>query len=347
MMKPRRTRSFRILAGGLTLAVVAAACGSDDGASVRNLGGEGSVSAPASGSVSGSSSSPAASNPTGDGSSDGGYDYVSDVSAHRLVTDDVCEIAGLLGTDLNAAEAIYRNGENSVNTDGSVRTLASFAGADGRNHGLDTYYGTPTSLDDWVSEAFSGVGRFAAAGDGVRAQAIEKRIQNQVMVAWTIHELESALAKAADGNFDAADGAPHNWDEAWAFYHGASPACAPYTTADKRAGDFGTTGSGTTAAANEAILEAMNTGHDALVAGDADVARAAADEVVRNLVITYSQASIRYATLGHCCIKPSGGGLGVGRGTQHLVRHPICPAQVAVTCVTGRSDWPRGPYAIA
>jgi hypothetical protein len=141
------------------------------------------------------------------------------------------------------------------------------------------------------------VGRFAAAGDGVRAQSIEKGIQNQVMVAWTIHELESALAKAADGNFDTADGAPHNWDEAWAFYHGSSPACAPYTTADKRAGDFGTTGSGTTAAANEAILEAMNTGRDALVEGDADAARAAADEVVRNLVITYSQASIRYASL--------------------------------------------------
>jgi hypothetical protein len=41
----------------------------------------------------------------------------------------------------------------------------------------------------------------------------------------------------------------------------------------------------------------MNRGRDALIAGDTDAARDAADDVIRNLVITYSQATIRYATL--------------------------------------------------
>ena len=47
---------------------------------------------------------------------------------------------------------------------------------------------------------------------------------NQVMIAWVIHELNAAMDKAADGNFDVASGAVHNWDEAWAFYHGSAPA---------------------------------------------------------------------------------------------------------------------------
>jgi hypothetical protein len=39
----------------------------------------------------------------------------------------------------------------------------------------------------------------------------------------------------------------------------------------------------------------MIEGRDALLAEDADAARAAADEVLRNVVITYAQATIKYA----------------------------------------------------
>ncbi len=119
---------------------------------------------------------------------------------------------------------------------------------------------------------------------------------NQALVAWVVHELNTALAKAADGNVDAAKGAPHNWDEGWAFYAGAQPGCAAYVTADKRAKDFGTlSGDGETALANVNILAAFNDGRDALLAGDTSGAQAAADEIVRNLVVTYAQASIKYA----------------------------------------------------
>ncbi|MDH5521402.1 MAG: hypothetical protein OEZ14_12815, partial [Acidimicrobiia bacterium] len=90
------------------------------------------------------------------------------------MTRDVCEIKELLETptpDFEAASAIYSDGEYSNNSDGSVRTLAGFAGSEDELHGFDTYYGTATPLDDWVTEALSGTGRFAGTSDTVRAQA--------------------------------------------------------------------------------------------------------------------------------------------------------------------------------
>ena len=60
--------------------------------------------------------------------------------------------------------------------------------------------------------------------------------------------------------------------------------------------NFGTLGSdGETAEANEAILGAMIAGRDALLRGNAGGAEAAANLVKRGVVITYSQAVIRYA----------------------------------------------------
>lgn len=109
-------------------------------------------------------------------------------------------------------------------------------------------------------------------------------------IAWAIHELVAALNRAADGNFDIDSGAPHNWDEGWAFYHGDAPDCGPYATADKRGANFGT-GS----AVNEALAAAFTTGVEALAAGDEAAARTASEEIVRQITITYLQATIRYA----------------------------------------------------
>jgi len=289
------------VAVALTLAI--AACSSDDGAEVRNLNETEEAGADAA-SASGSASASAPSNAAIDGGSvdaEAGYSYASNVDAHRRVTLDVCEIKDLLDADPIDWDAVterYVDGGNSVNSDDSIRTIAGFATADDRLHGLDTYYDTPAPLDDWVRSGLDGGGSLSDVADGVRAQVVEKGIQNQVMVAWVVHELNSALAKAADGDIDPESGAPHNWDEAFAFYHGAAPGCAPWATADSRAGNFGTVGAdGTTALANEAIVEAMNAGRDALIDGDVDGATEAADEVVRSVVITYSQAAVRYATL--------------------------------------------------
>ena len=154
-----------------------------------------------------------------------------------------------------------------------------------------TYYNDPNWLDTFVSSAIDGTDSFTGESDGVRKQGIQKGIQNQVMIAWTIHELVAALAKADDGNFDADKGAPHNWDEAWAFYAGFEPGSGPFGTADKRGGNFGT-GS----AVNDSILAAMNTGRDALLSGDTATARTASSEIIKQIQITYVQATIRYAS---------------------------------------------------
>ncbi|MDH4280669.1 MAG: hypothetical protein OEW83_21600, partial [Acidimicrobiia bacterium] len=64
-----------------------------------------------------------------------------------------------------------------------------------------------------------------------------------------------------------------------------------------RAGDFATLSDDGIAEVNEAIVEAMNVGRDALITGDTQAASDAVDEIVRGVVITYSQATLRYATL--------------------------------------------------
>lgn len=293
------SKTVRLLAVAATLALGASACGTDDGASVTQLGvddtaGEASASA--------SASAPSDVSTTGPTSGDGGYDYASDVSGHRLVVLDVCAISELLPSDgpmdFDAAEVIYRDGVNSVNSDGTIRSIGGFATRDDRNPALQSYYGSDTPLDDFVTAALDGTGVFEGEPDAVRRQGAQKGIQNQVMVAWVIHELNSALDKAADGNFDVADGAPHNWDEGWAFYHGAASGCAPYGTGDSRAANFDTLASdGETALANERLLEAMVVGRDALVGEDLAGAEAATTEVIKNLAVIYSQATLRYATV--------------------------------------------------
>jgi hypothetical protein len=115
-------------------------------------------------------------------------------------------------------------------------------------------------------------------------------VRNQILVAWSFHELDAALEKARKGDFANDTGAPHNWDEARAYYHGERPECAPYGTAEERGQEFGT-GS----AVNQAILAAMNRGLAALMARDAAGAARARDEVVRQITITYLQSALKYA----------------------------------------------------
>lgn len=292
-MNRQVVRSIAVVAA---LSLGAAACGTDDGATVSEIPNE-SAEASASGSA---SSGVAADGDAESTDADGGYDYASDVSAHRLVVADICAISDALPTDaeidFEAIATIYSDGVNSVNSDGSIRSIGGFASRDDRNLDLQEFFGTTTPLDDFITAALEGTGMFEGESDLVRRQGVQKGIQNQAMVAWTIHELNTALTKAAEGDLEAASGAPHNWDEAWAFYHGSQPGCAPFATANSRAGNYGTVAEdGETAVANEIILQAMIDGRDALLAEDVERAEAAANEALRGLAITYSQATLRYA----------------------------------------------------
>ena len=191
---------------------------------------------------------------------------------------------------------IYENGKYAEKSDGSYRTLMDFADASGKNHAYDDYYGADGSWNDFVSAAIEGTGPFAGESDTVRDQATEKGIQNGVMTAYAIHELNAAIIKAEAGNWGP-DDAQHAWDEGWAFYHGPDDAdadydgCGPFATAAKRGGNFGTGD-----ATNIATLAAMNDGLTALKNEDMQGVIDARDEVLKNVVIVYSQASVRYAS---------------------------------------------------
>ena len=229
--------------------------------------------------------------------SDGGYDYASNVDNHRMLMGDVCDIKDLSGAyDWDGVMDIYENGEHAEKSDGSYRTLMGFADAAGKNHAYDDYYGADGSWNDFVSAAIEGTGPFAGESDTVRDQATEKGLQNGVMTAYAIHELNAAIIKAEAGNWGP-DDAQHAWDEGWAFYHGPDDSnhdydgCGPYATAAKRGGNFGTGD-----ATNIATLAAMNAGLTALQAEDMQGVVDARDEVLKNIVIVYSQASVRYAS---------------------------------------------------
>jgi len=232
---------------------------------------------------------------------DGGYTYASNVDNHRSLMKDLCDMKSAAssdgGYDFATAKDIYMNGKNAEKSDGSYRTLAGFASADGKNHGYDAYYNASGSVDAHIMAAMDGTGDFEGVSDTVRYQGIAKLTVNMGMVAYTIHELNSAIAKADAGNVDNDSGAPHNWDEGWAFFHGPDEdyGCSPAKVMEKRAADFGTQTDGVSNAFI-ASQTAMVNGLAALQAEDSAGYTAAADTVVKNLVITYSQAVLKYTS---------------------------------------------------
>lgn len=231
--------------------------------------------------------------------SDGGYTYASDVDNHRSLMKDLCDIKTAASAfDWTTAKDIYTNGKNAEKSDGSYRTLAGFAAADGKNHGYDAYYNQSGSVDAHIMAALDGTGDFAGTSDTVRYQGVAKLTVNMGMVAYTIHELNSAIAKADAGNVDDDTGAPHNWDEGWAFFHGPDEdyGCSPAKVMEKRAGDFGTTNDAGVANTFAATEAAMVDGLAALQASDSAGYTAAAETVVKNLIITYSQAVLKYTS---------------------------------------------------
>jgi hypothetical protein len=230
---------------------------------------------------------------------DAGYTYASDVDNHRSLMLDLCDIKTAASeSDWDTATQIYMNGKNAQKDDGSYRTLAGFAAASGKNHNYDAYYGNDGAIGGHIMMALNGDGDFAGTSDTVRYQGIAKLTVNMGMVGYTIHEINSAVAKADAGNIDDDTGAPHNWDEGWAFFHGPDEHydCSPAKVMEKRAGDFGTADADGVAATFAATEQAMVDGLAALQAGDEAGYDAAAETVMKNIIITYSQATLKYTS---------------------------------------------------
>jgi len=233
--------------------------------------------------------------------SDAGYTYASNVDNHRSLMNDLCEIKAAAssdgGYDFTGAKEIYMNGKNAEKSDGSFRTLAGFASATGKNHDYDSYYGMNGSVDAHIMAALDGTGDFEGTSDTVRYQGTAKLTVNLGMVAYTLHELNAAILKAEAGNWGT-DDAQHAWDEGWAFFHGPDEhyGCSPAKVMEKRAADFGTADANGVAATFAATEAAMNAGLTALQNEDMQGVVDARDEVLKNLVIVYSQAVLKYTS---------------------------------------------------
>jgi len=228
---------------------------------------------------------------------DGGYTYASNVDNHRSLMADMCDIkAHANAGEWTAAKGIYTNGKNAEKSDGSYRTLQAFAAASGKNHGYDAFYGADGSVDAMIMDALEGTGDFAGVSDTVRYQGIAKLTANLGMVAYTIHELNTAVAKADAGNVDNDTGAPHNWDEGWAFFHGPDEnvGCSPVATLNKRGADFGTEHADGMANTTYHIQQSMINGLAALQAEDQTGYTDATNDVVKQVIIAYSQAVLKY-----------------------------------------------------
>ena len=227
----------------------------------------------------------------------GAYQPVSDVAQHARMSLDVCEINRLLDVrpvDFVAVAAVYRQGKFSDESEGVKRTLGKFAGesraAEDTLGRYERYLGHGW-LNAFVGDAIDGVGAFAGASEAVRREAVRIGVKDQILVAWALHELDAAVDKAGKGSFTKKSGAPHNWDEVWAYYHGEKPECAPYATAQGRGEEFGV---GTLITRRLQLF--MNDGLKALVGKSASGARTAREQVVRDITISYAQSAIKAAS---------------------------------------------------
>ena len=228
---------------------------------------------------------------------DGGYTYASNVDNHRSLMADMCDIkAHANAGEWTAAKGIYMNGKNAEKSDGSFRTLYGFASAANKNHGYDAYYGVDGWINSIIMDALEGTGDFEGASDTVRYQGVAKLTANLGMIGYTIHELNAALIKANDGNFDDNSGAPHAWDEGWAFVHGPDEnvGCSPVATLNKRGADFGTEHTDGLANTTYNIQQAMISGLASLQAEDAAGATDQVNVIVKNVIVAYSQAVLKY-----------------------------------------------------
>ncbi|MGH2352223.1 MAG: hypothetical protein ACRDI2_05200 [Chloroflexota bacterium] len=267
--------------------------------SVRTIGGSsGSVSGSVSASV---SAPPAAGQAPGSLTGDGIYTPVSNVAPHAAISLDVAEIGRLTnavneGKPLPADEimAIYEQGKHSASGDG-FRTLAGFARSEERAKEFAAaarFYGSPTFLDAPVVEAIRGTASAAAYSPGQRRQATQKGLQ-RILTYWVLHELLAAEAKVKDGSKDPNSGAPHNVDEAWAFYMGVpEDGKYPYAlsaTASSRESNFKREGT-----VDTPLREALARAQKASLEANLTAFQAADKEVRSRLNALFYLAAARY-----------------------------------------------------
>ena len=204
---------------------------------------------------------------------------VSDVTQHAALGQDVAKIKGLLDVakqgqpvDFAAVGEAFEKGGASKKGDGSIRTLATLLAA-------------PDMLTG-IRDAIAGRGTSAGASDAVRSQRIDKGI-TVLLADKVIAELDAAAAQVKDGKLAPDSGAPHNVDEAWAFF--TAEGNGPASTADKRAADFQRQGK-----VREPVIVSLVAAQAAATAGDAAGLAAATTSTRQALDYIFYLATFKY-----------------------------------------------------
>lgn len=221
-----------------------------------------------------SSPPPATSTPAGTE-----FTPVSDVKPHAALGQDVAKIKRLLDlakqghpVDFAAIGEVFEKGGASKKGDGSIRTLAALLAA-------------PDTLTS-IRDAIAGSGTSAGASDAVRSQRIDKGI-TVLLADKVIAELAAAAAKVKDDKLEPDSGAPHNVDEAWAFF--TAEGNGPASTADKRAADFQRQGK-----VREPVIVSLVAAQAAATAGDAAGLAAATTSTRQALDYVFYLATFKY-----------------------------------------------------
>lgn len=215
--------------------------------------------------------------------SSGAYTAVSDVDAHAAIGKDVAAIRAALEPaegakpDFKEAKRIWSAGENSKKDDGSLRTLAGFV--------------EEAEVGAQVLAALDGNGTAKKLTDAQRGQWIDKGM-TVALALKVLGELDTAKEKIAANEIDPAEGAPHNVDEAWAFFLAEDQGVG--LTAQKRAKDF-KLGEDELSAP---VLTGLAAAQKAAGAGDADALDRAREIVRGGLNRIFALAIKKYAVEG-------------------------------------------------
>ena len=204
----------------------------------------------------------------------------------------------------------------------SIRTLKGFAtkdlstdkrtGADGGNYGEQMppiyagYWNDWAWADTFVRKDYSAIAKPSGWN-----QLIKKGANYQAVWMYVLHELEDAIGDCYDGDIYANDGtptggAPHAWDEAWAFYAGSQVAATAagavtddgtliWELAEKRGDDFKTDDATGPSSVNVQLLAEFIKGRDLIIGARCPEAEPVVDNIIRLMYIPLVQGMLKYA----------------------------------------------------
>jgi hypothetical protein len=189
----------------------------------------------------------------------------------------------------------------------------------------------------FVQEAIAGTGASAGASDAVRAQRVEKGI-SVLLARKVVDELAAAGEKVADGDADPKEGAPHNVDEAWAFFDAGGNGLA--STADKRAADFGREGQ-----VREPVEAALTAAQQAALDGNEAAFEEAVAEVETGVAYVFYLATHKYLDTQGDEVRRAEG-LSFYRGIQPAVRAASPEADAVVVAAFEADNAASGRAAL-